>query len=126
MIMLNIYAGWIGMLAGALAGAAMGLFFHREQWLGGYGSWRRRMLRLGHIALFGIALINLAFALTAKVLGIERGVEVSSILLLVAAAGMPAVCFLSAIKRGFRHLFVIPASSVIVAVALFTWRIFTL
>ena len=126
MIMLNIYAGWIGMLLGALAGAAMGLFFHREQWLGGYGSWRRRMLRLGHIALFGIALINLAFALTAKVLGIERGVEVASILLLVAAAGMPAVCFLSAIKSGFRHLFVIPASSVIVAVALFTWRIFTL
>ncbi len=27
--------GWIGMLLGVLSGAAIGLFFHREDWMGG-------------------------------------------------------------------------------------------
>ena len=40
------------MLAGVLSGMAMGLFFHQDGWLGGYGSFRRRLLRLGHIAFY--------------------------------------------------------------------------
>jgi hypothetical protein len=51
---LNILVGWIAMLSGAAAGAALGLFFGRDDWAGGYASFRRRMLRLGHISFFGI------------------------------------------------------------------------
>lgn len=29
-----------------LSGITLGLFFHNPQWLGGYGSWQRRMVRL--------------------------------------------------------------------------------
>src|SRR4051812_205671 len=50
---LNIAAAWIGILCGVLGGAVVGLFFHRDEWLGGYGSWRRRLARLGHISFFG-------------------------------------------------------------------------
>ena len=51
---LNLQTAWIGFLLGCISGAVLGLFFHRAEWLGGYGSWRRRMLRLAHISFFGI------------------------------------------------------------------------
>ncbi len=62
--MVNFYVGWIAILTGLVAGAAIGMFFHRDDWLEGYGSWRRRMLRLMHISLVGTGLLNLAFALS--------------------------------------------------------------
>ncbi len=119
----NLYAAWIGVFLGCAYGAIQGLFFYRADWLGGYGSWPRRMLRLGHISFFGIALINFAFAFTLGVLGIEGGTGLSSGLLIVGAATMPLVCFLSAFKPVCRHLFFVPALSVIAAVALFLGRI---
>jgi hypothetical protein len=116
----NLDAAWIGILLGSTLGAAQGLFFHREDWLGGYGAWRRRMLRLGHIAFFGLALINLAFALTARALEIEEDhLWWPSRLFLVGAVGMPPLCYLSALWMSFRHLFFIPALSVIVGSGLF-------
>lgn len=121
----NIYAAWIGILLGCLAGAVQGMFFDREDWLGGYASWKRRMLRLGHISFFGIAFINLSFAMSATVLGLEDRVGISSVLFLIGAAGMPLVCYLSAIKAVFRHLFFIPALSVIAGIILFIWSMFT-
>lgn len=49
----NLYVGWGAILCGLSVGAGMGVFFHDESWLGGYASRRRRMLRLGHVALVG-------------------------------------------------------------------------
>jgi hypothetical protein len=123
MIKANLYAAWIGILLGCLVGGGKGLFFRREDWLGGYGSWQRRMVRLGHISFFGIAFINIAFALSSRTLGVETEVCLPSILFLIGAAGMPLVCYLSAIKDTFRHLFFIPTLSVIVGVATFLWKI---
>jgi hypothetical protein len=54
MEILNFYAAWIGILLGFIAGAVLGLFFHDENWMGGYSSWRRRMSRLGHISFFAL------------------------------------------------------------------------
>jgi len=120
---INLYAAWIGFLAGCLAGVAPGLFFHDKEWLGGYASWPRRMIRLAHIAFFGIGLLNLSFALTARALGMASGLKIPSALLIVGAVTMPAVCYLCAWKPFFRRLFFVPALSVTVAVALFLWRI---
>jgi len=122
-VTVNFYAAWIGFLCGCVAGAIPGLFFHDSGWLGGYDSWQRRMIRLGHIAFFGIGLLNLGFALSVKSLALEGGVYAASVLLIVGAAAMPLVCYLSAWKPFFRHLFFIPAVSVTAAVALFLWRI---
>ena len=119
----NLYAAWIGFVLGAVSGAAMGLFFHDERFMGGYGSWQRRMARLGHISFFGIGLLNIAFAATAYVLGIESGLRLPSILLLVAAVGMPLVCYLSVVWKPSRHLFFIPVASLTIATAAFLWRI---
>jgi hypothetical protein len=120
---INIYAAWIGFLLGCVAGAVTGLFFHESDWLGGYGSWPRRMIRLAHISFIGIGLLNVAAALTARAVGLEGGLGAASALFLVGAVTMPLVCYLSAWRVTFRHLFFIPAVSVTSGVALFTWRL---
>ena len=122
-MMINIQAAWIGFFLGCIAGAIPGLFFYGSEWLGGYHSWQRRLIRLGHISFFGIGFINLLFALTIRTLGIETGAEITSTLLLVGLVAMPTVCYLSAWKPFCRHLFVIPAGSVALGIALFVWRI---
>lgn len=106
---LNLLAGWSGFLGGALSGAVIGLFFHREEWLGGYGSFRRRMLRLGHIAFFGLGLINILFALSIH--SISTPANAASAFLMIGLVTMPLNCFATAWRESFRHLFFIPAGS---------------
>lgn len=122
---MNIHAAWIGFLFGCLSGAIPGLYFYRNDWLGGYASWPRRMIRLGHISFFGVGFLNLSFALTVRTLGLDSGLQASSTLLIVGAIAMPTVCYLSAWKPVFRSLFFIPAGSITVGIALFTWRVIT-
>ena len=121
--MTNLWAAWIGFLLGCLSGAIPGLFFFNENWIGGYSSWSRRMIRLAHIAFFGIGFINMAFCLTVRYLDIRNGITAPSYLLLVAAITMPVVCYLSAYRAIFRHLFFIPAAGLTVSIALVLWRI---
>ena len=122
--MINIYAAWVGFLLGCIAGAAPGLFFHKENWLGGYSSWKRRLIRLGHIAFWGIGFLNLSFGLTAKAFGLDMENSAASILLIIGAIAMPLTCYLSAWKPFFRNFFFIPALSVTFAILLFLTRIF--
>ena len=119
---MNLGVGWAAILIGLLVGALVGLFFHDEQWFGGYGSWRRRMLRLTHIALLGTGMLNLAFALSVDFLEPSAVPRIASVLFVVGAVTMPLVCGLSAWRRGFRHLFFIPVLSLTVACADFIFR----
>lgn len=118
--MVNIIAAWIGFLLGGISGAIPGLFFYRFDWLGGYTSWPRRLIRLGHIAFFGIGFLNLGLGLTSLVVGIHA--PAASTLMIVGAVTMPLLCYLSAFKPAFRHLFFIPAGSVILSIILFIER----
>ena len=118
--MMNIMAAWIGFLFGVFSGAVPGLFFHRMDWLGGYTSWPRRLIRLAHISFFGIGFLNLGLGLTCQIVGIEAGL--AAILMLAGAILMPTVCYLSAFKPAFRHLFFIPAGCVLLSIVLFIER----
>jgi hypothetical protein len=120
--MTNIYIAWVLIFSGIVAGLITGLFFHEEHFLGGYSGWSRRLTRLGHIAFFGLGLINLSFALTARALAMESELAIASWLLILGGVTMPVVCYLAAFRKYFRHLFAIPALSVLVGVALFLWR----
>lgn len=109
-----LIAAWIGIFGGLLAGALQGLRFADPEWLGGYGSWRRRMLRLAHISLIALPLINLASLFTVSYLKLSGWpVGTAFVLLLVAQATMPLVCLLSALDRRFRHLFCIPVATLL-------------
>lgn len=104
-------------MLGVVSGAVIGLFFHRDTWAGGYASFRRRMLRLGHISFFGIGFLNLFFALTLSILALpESYIRVSSAGFLIAVVAMPTCCFLSAWKKPLRQLFPIPVLGVLVGV----------
>ncbi len=114
---INYQAGWIAILTGLGVGTILGLFFHREDWLGGYASWRRRMIRLGHVSFFGTGFLNLAFIFSVEHLRLEELPWVSSIAFLVGAVAMPTICFLSAWRESFRYLFFIPVVSLVLATA---------
>jgi len=112
-VSLMLRAGWIGMLCGVLSGALFGLFFHREDWLGGYGSFRRRLTRLGHISFFGLGFVNFFFALTHLAVHLDPAwARWAAGGFLVGAATMPACCFLAAWRKPLRHLFPIPVAGV--------------
>jgi hypothetical protein len=119
MTTLNLLAAWIGMAMGMLTGAIIGLAFHRENMLGGYDSWRRRLVRLGHISFFGLAFVNLAFVVTVDHLALSDSLLlfVASRLLIAGAVLMPTVCFLSAWRKPFRHLFALPVSCLVAGAA---------
>lgn len=105
------------MLAGVLSGGIIGLFFYRDEWMGGYGSWGRRLTRLGHISFFGLGFLNLMFAATAGQLVLRPSyLEVASVGLLAGAITMPICCFLSAWRKPMRHLFPIPVIAVTVGI----------
>ncbi|HVU45691.1 MAG TPA: hypothetical protein VHD85_06190 [Terracidiphilus sp.] len=109
----NLIGGWIGMSAGVLSGAVAGLFFHRDDWMGGYDSYRRRLTRLGHISFFGLGFLNLIFAATAGQLLLRPTyLQIASDGLIVGAITMPVCCFLSAWRKPWRHLFPIPVLAV--------------
>ena len=109
----NLIFGWITMLLGVFAGAGIGLFIHIEDWGGGYASYRRRMLRLAHIAFFGLGFINLFFALTLEQVSLPQiNQQIASIGLILGGITMPMVCYLSAWRMSMRHLFPIPVLAV--------------
>jgi hypothetical protein len=105
---MNWTAGWWLILAGFASGALVGLFFRREDFFGGYSSFGRRMLRLGHIACVALGMLNLIVGLSAQ----------SSLLLVAGGVIVPAVCFLTAWKEKCRHLFLIPVVTLVAAVVM--------
>lgn len=111
----NIAAGWTGIAAGVGSGVALGAFFHRSEFMGGYSSFRRRLVRLGHISFFGLGILNILYGLTAARDADGRS-DVAGLGLIVGAVTMPAVCFGTAWRKPMRHLFAIPVGAVLLAV----------
>ena len=112
--LLHHTVGWALLLAGFLSGALLGMGFHKDAFLGGYGEFRRRLLRLGHIACAALGILNLAYAASPFAAAEGAATWAASVGLIAGGALMPTVCFLTAWKRDFRHLFALPV------IALFT------
>lgn len=114
----NLVLGWASMVAGALSGALIGLFFHDEQWMGGYASFRRRLIRLGHIAFFGLGILNVLFALSVTAFAVPFPFDrIASAGFALGVVTMPACCFLTAWRDRFRHLFPVPVLAVLTGLA---------
>jgi hypothetical protein len=112
----NVAFGWVLILIGFATGTGLGLFFHREDFWGGYASFRRRIVRLGHIALVALGMVNILFGLLGPDLSLWS-MQAASWCFVVGGVAMPGVCFLSGWKAGFRYLFFIPVISLLLAVA---------
>jgi hypothetical protein len=119
--MINWYFGWGSILTAFGTGAILGLFFYRDDFLGGYASFRRRILRLGHIALAALGMINVLYSLAPLASAPSTQKLVASVGFIIGGVAMPAVCFLTAWRVGFRYLFFIPVTALIIAVAQTLW-----
>jgi len=112
----NWYVGWALILCGFVTGAGLGLFFHNEKFLDGYTSFRRRIIRLGHIALVALGMLNVLFSSSSQPRNdLSR---LASFCMALGGVAMPLVCFLTGWKPVFRHLFVVPVAFLVLAVVL--------
>lgn len=112
---MNEAFGWIWISVGFATGAVLGLFFHREDWLGGYGSYRRRLVRLGHISFLGLGILNILFADSLQRAELAEWRRLAASWgMLVGGLTMPLVCGLTAWRAGFGRLFFIPVSGLLV------------
>src|SRR5262249_24111383 len=116
---LNWYAGWALILSAFLTGAALGLFFHRDEFLGGDTSFRRRIVRLGHIALAALGVMNVLSRPSPWPAASPLAATAASACFVIGGVAMPLVCFLTGWRESFRHLFFIPVTALVLAV-LFT------
>jgi hypothetical protein len=113
---LNWQVGWLLVLAAFATGAVLGLSFHREEFLGGYNSFRRRLIRLGHIALAALGLMNVIFSLSPWPPPATWTGAAASLCFVVGGAAMPVACFLTAWREPFRHVFAVPVVALMLAV----------
>lgn len=111
-MMLNLAFGWIWITAGFLSGAMLGMGFHKENFMGGYGSWERRLARLGHIAFFGTGFLNVLVGLSGLMLseaqmngGLWNAMSWSFV---TGALAMPICCFIAARWIKAKSVFVVP------------------
>ena len=112
----NWIGGWSLIGAAFVTGAFIGLRFHHDTFWGGYGSFRRRIVRLGHIALAALGMMNVVFAIAPWPPAESQCGQIASTALLLGAIAMPSVCFLSGWRPGFRRLFFIPVILLVSAV----------
>lgn len=110
---INLLAAWVGILLGFLSGLAFGLFFHREDWLGGYGSFKRRLYRLAHISFFGLGAVNFFFYFTAQAMPGGPLLSLASSAFIVGAITMPVCCILMAHFSNTQSLFALPVLSLV-------------
>jgi len=107
--MWNETFGWISVLAGLVMGLYMGLKFQREDWLGGYNAFPRRMVRLAHVALVALGMLNILYAQSAARHNLSGTLaEVASAAFVGAAILMPACCLWIAGRRRNFEFFAAP------------------
>jgi hypothetical protein len=119
---INLVFAWLWILLGFASGMMLGLFFHREKWLGGYGSFPRRMYRLGHISFFGLGAVNLLFWLTpqriAPAASIAQIASWASWTFIVGGVTMPVCCLAMAHWPKARLAFAVPVLNLILGALL--------
>jgi hypothetical protein len=113
---LNLLVAWFSIVLGFASGFALGLNFHREDWLGGYSSHKRRLYRLGHISFFGLGTLNLLFYFTTRQLSLSSfPMQLAGWGFALGALSMPICCAIMAHCANWRALFLLPVSSLVAA-----------
>lgn len=111
-MLINEVFGWGWILLGLFVGAVIGVLFQEENWLGGYGSHPRRLIRLGHISFIGLGILNIMFAYSLVRINLSTGLIIlSSSSFVLGAITMPICCGLTAWQRRFQCFFAIPVIS---------------
>ncbi|MCG3128141.1 MAG: hypothetical protein CHACPFDD_03017 [Phycisphaerae bacterium] len=123
----NEVFGWSWVAVGLAAGAWLGMHFQKPDFLGGYQSYPRRLVRLGHIACVALGLMNVLFAHSAArclatgaaaASGTPSRIAAAAWLLIVGAITMPLCCGLTAWRPALKPAFVVPVATLLTGVIL--------
>ncbi len=88
-------------------------------WLGDYGDVSRRLARLGHIACFGLGIINIVLSRELPRLSLGRGARrTASLAMNFGNVLLPLSLFAAAAYHPLKYIMAIPASSVFLALAI--------
>jgi hypothetical protein len=123
-ITLNRAIGFTSLLIGVASGMLLGLWSFGgpvsvPEAIGDYGNLPRRFLRLGHIAFFGLGLINLALAGHYQRLGFSRRAGRRALTLMnLGNLGLPPLLLAAAWQPGLLYLMPAPVLCVFAALAL--------
>ncbi len=122
---INIAFGWSWMCFGFIMGMVMGTRVEQfgmntldrgPDWLGGYESVPRRLLRLAHVAFIMLPLLNIVFGqhIDAALVSLEWK-RVASGSMIFGAIGIPLLCLAAVFYRPAKVLLGVPATAVLVA-----------
>ena len=117
LLLIHLRFIWLLMLGGVISGACIGLFFHHSEWLGGYNSFPRRLLRLGPISFCGLLFVNEIFVFPSRCPPFPPlAAQIASTALISGSLLMPICCFLTAYNQRCRFLFSLPTTAVAIAI----------
>ena len=121
---LNRAVGFTSLLIGVVSGMILGLWSFGgplpvPEAIGDYGDLLRRFLRLGHIAFFGLGLINLAIAGHWRRLNLSQPAARRALQLMnLGNFGLPPVLLAAAWQPALLYLMPLPVACVFAALAL--------
>ena len=121
---LNRIVAWTGMACGAALGLIMGLWsfdgpLAPPSFIGDYTDTQRRLLRLGHIACFGIGILNLLLVQALLDSGDSpRAARHAARAMNFGNVFLPLVLLIAAVYAPAKYLLPIPALSVFTALCL--------
>ena len=125
----NHAIGWSSLALGAASGLILGLWSFDgpmpvPEWLGDYGDTPRRLARLGHIAFFGLGILNLLLAWELPWLGLRAGGRrTASVAMNFGNLFLPLTLFAAAAYQPLKYLMALPALAVTLAMTLATWGV---
>lgn len=120
----NFGIGWASLAVGALMGMVLGLWSFDgplavPEWIGAYDTTPRRLLRLGHIAFFGLGILNILLAQHMPQFGLSTGQRrAASICMNFGNILLPVTLVLASILHPLKYLMAAPATAVTIALAL--------
>ena len=119
---INRAIGWSSMALGVATGLVMGLWSFAgpvPSPLGEYGDVSRRLARLGHIAFFGLGILNLLLARDLSNLDLDQGQRrVAAWTMNFGNIFLPLTLFAAAAWQPLKYTMPLPAISVFVAMAI--------
>jgi len=115
---------WISFVLGIGTGLVLGLWsfdgpFTTPGWLGGYEDVSRRMVRLGHIAYFGLGFLTLLLALELNKLQLTKREQLlTTNAMIFGNMVLPLTLFAAGVYHPLKYLMPIPALAVFLAMIL--------
>ena len=128
---LNIVFGWLWMNMGFITGLLMGLKAEQfglnlkqvgPEWLEGYSSVPRRLIRLGHVAFIMLPVLNILFGQFIDATPLTpQWKQIGSYAMIFGGVGVPVLCFAAAFYRPVKVLLGLPATAVLVGNLVIAW-----